>query len=186
MNPLAKEYDGIYTRKEHYRGHYTKSPYHKVWLIASRYIPKGSKVVELGCGTGQLMELLLDKGIREYTGYDFSQVAIDLAFSRVQGRNARLCYTDLYEIDELPDADIYAAIEVMEHLKGDADQMLINIIPIGKKVVISVPNYLGGSHVRRFMSTEDIQNRYPNLKITDHHIIGSTETKIFVILGEKQ
>lgn len=186
MNPLSKEYDVIYTRKEHYREHYDQSPYKRIWSRVISYINIEDRVLELGCGTGQMMEMLLDRGVKEYVGYDFSQVAIDLAFSRIQGRNARLCYQDLYEIDKLSDADVYVAVEVFEHLKDDADQRLLKLIPKGKKIIITVPSYLGGSHVRKFSNKQEIIDRYSDISIKEVVIIGNTEAKIFIVFAEKK
>lgn len=184
LNTLAGEYNQIYTRKEHYQGHYSKSPYHRLWREVAKHISPQESVVEIGCGTGQLMELLLDKGTREYIGYDFSEVGLKLAQSRLKGRYARLCYEDLYTITELPDADVYVAVEVFEHLRDDTDIRLLSIIPKGKKIILTLPSYLGGSHVRKFSSAEDITSRYHNIAFNAITSIGQ-ENKIFIVLAEK-
>ena len=81
-NPLSKEYDLIYAKEpRHYSKHYSQSPYLRVWEKVASLIAPDSTVVDIGCGTGQVMELLLDKGVQRYTGYEFSKVAIAKANS---------------------------------------------------------------------------------------------------------
>lgn len=162
-NPLSKEYDLIYAKEtRHYNKHYSQSPYLKIWERVASHIKPHHSVVDIGCGTGQVMELLLDKGVQRYTGYEFSKVAIDKANSILSGRNdkdkAEIIYQDLYELKELVEADFYISIEVMEHLIDD--KKVISYIPKGKNVIITVPNYLGGSHVRKFDNEQQVIDRY--------------------------
>jgi glycosyltransferase involved in cell wall biosynthesis len=185
-NPLSEEYNGIYTRKDAYKCPYSKSPYLRVWNEVAEHIHVSNVVVDLGCGPGQLMERLFDLGISRYIGYDFSRVACELAQAIVERekRNALILHQDLYELTSLPDADVYVAVEVMEHLTNDMS--VVNLIPAGKKVIITVPNFLGGSHVRKFDTEEEVIARYGSV-ITLHSIktIGHGTGKIFVFAGIK-
>jgi len=184
MRPLYKAYDDVYTRKEYYRCHYSKTPYRGIYKRIADNVGKEESVVELGSGTGQLMEMLLDNGIRSYIGYDFSQVGLDLAKEKIRERDVQLIYQDLYELTSLPEADVYIAVEVFEHLKDDCDKKLLSLIPKGKKVLISVPSYLGGSHVRKFDSELEIIARYTEIECKKITPVGSKE-RIFIVVGEK-
>lgn len=184
VNPLSKEYDGIYERKEYYQCHYSKAPYFKVWSKVASYIKDTDVVVELGCGTGQLLEMLLDKGIAQYTGYDFSQVGVELAKSKITKPIAEVYWQDLYEMNSLPTASVYIAVEVLEHLVEDIQ--VLKLIPKGKQVIITVPNYLGGSHVRKFDTEEEVKDRYKDIiKCSEISTITYGSGKIFVMLGVK-
>ena len=185
MKPLYEEYDKIYTQKWYYRCPWNESPFGKLLEKVAEHIKDTDTVVELGCGTGQLMELLLEKGIPKYIGYDFSQVGIDLAREKTGQHDVEIFCRDLYELEFLPFADVYIAVEVFEHLKDDCDKKLLSFIPQGKKVVITVPNFLGGSHVRMFATKEDILNRYDEIKFDEITELGS-ETKKFICIGEKK
>jgi len=185
MKALYEEYDKIYTRKEHYRNHYSKSPYKRIWLKVKEYIQESDTVIEFGCGTGQLMQLLLEKGIKKYIGYDFSQIGINLAKEKIGQSNAEILYQDLYELQSLPDADVYIAVEVLEHLRDDNDKRLLSLIRYDKKVIITVPNYLGGSHVRKFDTKEEIIERYNDIIFKEITEIGSL-SKIFICFGKKK
>jgi SAM-dependent methyltransferase len=184
MNPLEKPYDEVYSRKESYRGHYSKSSYLKVWQEVAKNINSEDRVIDLGCGTGQVMELLLDKGIKQFIGYDFSTVAVELANNRVAGRNAKVEYRDLYELEPLPDADVYIACEVMEHIKNDIE--VLSLIPLNKKVILTVPNYLGGSHVRKFNTEDEVTSRYASIiKQESITTVKYGNGKIFVLVGNR-
>lgn len=187
INPLSKEYDLIYAKESrHYNKHYSQSPYLRVWEKVASLIAPDSTVVDIGCGTGQVMELLLDKGVQQYTGYEFSKVAIAKANSILSERNdknkAVIVYQDLYELTELVEADYYISIEVMEHLLDD--KKVIGFIPKGKNVIITVPNYLGGSHVRKFDNEQQVIDRYSDLiDISDVVRITYGSGLIFVMSG---
>ena len=99
--------------------------------------------------------------------------------------NAVIVYQDLYELTELVEADYYISIEVMEHLIDD--KKVIGFIPKGKNVIITVPNYLGGSHVRKFDNEQQVIDRYSDLiDITDVVRINYGSGLIFVMNGVRK
>lgn len=182
VNPLSYEYNSIYSKDGHYRKHYSMSPYLKVWNKVATYIGTSDTVLDLGCGTGQLMDLLLDKGIKKYIGYDFSLIAWELANGLIRNRNAEVAWVDLYKVSELPIVDVYVAVEVMEHLKDDL--AVLKLVPSGKRLIVTVPNYLGGSHIRKFDNEEEVLNRYGNLlKDIEITTLSHGSGKIFVLTG---
>lgn len=63
-----KWYDAAFERSDHYRRHYSQSPYYFLWtVIADRIVrAKVEPILEIGCGPGQLACLLRDKGISKY------------------------------------------------------------------------------------------------------------------------
>ena len=182
---MSKEYDDIYDRKESYKCHYSKSPYYKIWMKVAEYIKDTDTVVDIGCGTGQMMELLQEKGINKYIGYDFSQSGINLAKQKIKDPSKFSVYwQDLYELNSFPDADDYITIEVLEHLVEDIK--VLNLIPKDKKVIITVPNYLGGSHVRKFDTEEDVKNRYAQvINCEEITTMNYGNGLIFVMMGKK-
>src|SRR5438067_3176677 len=79
-------YDGFYTEDdEEYRRPYPQSRYYFLWaVIVDRVRRSGLRsVLEIGCGPGQLAAFLLDQGVEQYTGLDFSPVAIEIARTNV-------------------------------------------------------------------------------------------------------
>ena len=191
VNPelIREESNNIYANKDrHYSKHYSKSPYLKVWEHTASYINGVDTVCDIGCGPGQLMELLLDKDVTGYTGIDISPVAIskacDLLSKRKDAFKVSLVCTNILNGFTMPQADKYVLIEILEHL--NEDKQLLAKIPKGKEVILSVPNYLGGSHVRKFDNVEQVKERYGSIVLPEEVVeMKHGSGKIFVLKGIK-
>lgn len=92
------------------------------------------RVLDIGCGRADVA-----KYIKNYQGFDFSQEAIKHA------RNAWV--GNLYDKENYKDADIYLALEVLEHVE---DKKLLDNIPKGKEIIFSVPSFKDPSHLRTY------------------------------------
>lgn len=183
---LEDEADQIYKTSGHYSLPYTKSRYYKVWETVLKYV-KGN-LVDLGCGPGQFMDMCLANGVKSYTGYDNSSVAIDKAkkiyYNKYRNSKVWLGKIDLLTWPDIREGDTYTLIEILEHI--DQDYKLLDLIPTNKQVVITVPNYLGGSHVRKFDTIEDVINRFPEIKFSNFEVINmGKDTHIIVAVGIK-
>jgi len=186
---IRDEANGIYSKEDNqYNRHYTKSPYLKVWDKVAENISADDHVVDVGCGPGQFMDFILDKGISVYTGIDISPVAIGracqiLSKRRDQHKASLICANALNGFN-LPEADKYVMVEILEHL--NQDKYLIGKIPSGKEVILSVPSYLGGSHVRKFDTPEEVLARYGEV-ISDAKVttLPYGTGKIHVLTGTK-
>jgi cyclopropane fatty-acyl-phospholipid synthase-like methyltransferase len=118
----------------------------------------GRRVLEIGCGSGQLAVYLLDMGVEEYIGLDFSPVAIDMARSKVprgqfivgDARTSSI-YTDFKY-------DIIISTEVLEHIEDDFG--VVARFPPGTRCLCTVPNFEYESHVRHFLSSAEVAARY--------------------------
>ena len=64
-------YDKRFLDHDHWRLHYTKSRYFPMWAIIADRIrhTEIKSVLDIGCGPGQVSELLRDTGIQKYMGY---------------------------------------------------------------------------------------------------------------------
>lgn len=153
----SKYYDAIYARGYNTGNYYTLYD-EAIKLIEKRGIP--SKILEIGCGVGDLGKMLLDKGY-EYRGFDFSEQAIECC--------RRLCPLGDFRIGDaykpesyLPaDYDVAVALEVLEHLD---DLRLIENIPEGVRLVASVPDYNDIAHLRLYQNfRRDIIERFSGL-----------------------
>ncbi len=184
---LAKEYNNIYSNPKYsYVTHYSQSPYLTVWQKVAEFITKEDKVIDIGCGVGQFMELLFDRGIQEYIGYDFSEQAIKMATGLIQSKNIsyKVIYQNIYDNQNFEIGDVYVICEVLEHLINDFDKVLFSHIPKGKKIVITVPNYLGGSHVRKFDTIAQVVNRYVEVDWLNVFKVGN-DRFIIIAMGIK-
>lgn len=160
-------YDTVYTaggENKTYHKHYSQTPYIEIWNKALEIITqvKNPNILDIGCGVGQFANLLFDNGISNYTGLDFSTVAINLAKkTNVQYKENFLC-EDIYTSNIYKKQyNIVTMLEVLEHIEKDI-QILGNIRK-GINIIFSVPNFTSGGHVRYFKNKSEIVNRYKNI-----------------------
>jgi len=159
-----ESYDEMYQDSVMYKKHYKDTFYYPVWeYIAGRLSP-GRKVLDLGCGPGQLAHLLSDLGFKKYEGIDFSSTAISMARKRVP--LFTFTESDLFEVDfrKFKKYQIIST-ETFEHLKSDID--LIRKLPKGR-IIFSIPNYMCSNHYRTYNSEAQIKDYYKDvLDISD-------------------
>ena len=69
----ADFYDAAYSEVDEYRKPYWKSRYYFVWTVIADRLRRTANVgvLEIGCGSGQLANLIIEQGIRNYLGFDF-------------------------------------------------------------------------------------------------------------------
>ena len=140
-------------------------------------------VLEVGCGTGVLAKMLIDRGF-EYRGFDFSEKAIDAALKQSRKiRDQVLVYLgDAYDPAMYgmgPAYQVVIATEVFEHLR---DWSVLRNIRAGKRVIFSVPNFLDPAHLRVYLSKEDIRERFAGvLDIEEIYDFNQGDQTIFLV-----
>lgn len=176
----AAFYDTCYSRENDYSLPPEQSRYYNTWKhILDKYIKDTDRILEIGCGTGQLATMLLFRGC-PYVGIDFSEVAIHKA--RQSNPEAHLICGDIFENLSLIEKGNYNTIILLEFLEHiDNDLRVLNCIPPRKTAIIGVPKRGGYPHLRYFEDLEAAQKRYGSLlHFTDvrdqknHIIIKST------------
>lgn len=129
---------------------------------------KNCSIIDLGCGAGNMADLLYTNGYKNYTGIDFNENMLKVAKERVPHCAEKFILKDL--TDEATwklykDKDVFISTEALEHIMED--RCVLKSIPSGKLVIISVPNFNHRNHVRFFTSKESIIYRYgPILNFT--------------------
>lgn len=99
-------------------------------ILKARY-PSGSRVVEVGCGKGDFLELLLADGSFEVTGYD----------GAYEGSNPAIEKRFLSSADKL-NADLVVLRHVLEHIQRPHDFLhLLSSIFKGADIYIEVPDF---------------------------------------------
>lgn len=154
----APFYDSVFSANPNYRAHYRESSYYPLWCAVAERVPPDARVLEIGCGPGQLAELLWDRGVRSYHGFDFSPVAIRGARQRVPQLSFALedaADPAAYE----GDYDLVLAVEVLEHVDDDV-ALLARAAAPGRSCVLSVPTADSQAHVRFFPNTQSVSRRY--------------------------
>ena len=153
-------YDNFFAnskQKRDYTKHYSETHYYPFWKELIANLPH-KRILEVGCGTGQLAHMLYDLGYKQYTGFDFSSVAIDIAKKMCPEQN--FFVGDAYDKSNYKDYDIILSTEVFEHLD---DYKVLDSIESGKEMFFMVPRLDMEAHVRRFVNRDDLHKRYDDL-----------------------
>lgn len=156
-------YDAAFSSAEHWRAHYTRSPYYFVWTVIVDRLGRvrPAVILEIGCGPGQLAAAIHDAGLpdRRYVGLDFSHVALEHARGACPAQfefvEADAISTDLYET---LDYDTVISTEFLEHVEQDID--VLGKLRRGTTVIATVPNFPYVSHVRHFSDPASVAERY--------------------------
>lgn len=156
----AEWYDTVYRESDAYRRHYTQAPDYFLWcVVADRLQRLGTRrVLDLGCGAGQVAALLFDRGLPAYLGVDFSPQAIEQARQVCPGYAFRVADVMSSDVLASESYDTLLALEFLEHLENDL-QVIEQLRP-GVRLLASLPNFPYPSHVRHFSSAEAVRLRY--------------------------
>ena len=167
----SEYYDKIYATSAAYAQPYQQSRYWPLWHQIIGFLEKkafeiGRKldVLEVGCGTGQLAEAMKDSLlVRQYAGFDFSNQAVVMASKRFgPGPHEGYMFFKADALTHFPystnEYDVVVATEVFEHI--ERDQAILKMIPSGKLVIITVPDFDDPAHVRHFKTEAEVLKRY--------------------------
>lgn len=113
--------------------------------IVASFIPTGSRVLDVGCGTGLLGQILSERCRAEIVGIEPDAVRAELATAR--GLQAHVGYFSRESIRELGSFDIVLFADVLEHLPNPQAALLLSreALKTSGSVIISVPNVVHGS-----------------------------------------
>ena len=166
--PGPDYYDDIYDQAEHLKAHYSESPLREVYASAIRLLPKDKKtrILEIGCGTGQFAQNLHVEGYDAYRGFDFSPKALWLA--RRRGLPGRFQFGDARDPAVFAEEpyEVVVALEVLEHLDDDLS-VLATLTPFST-VILSVPTKDSPGHVRYYSSEKDVRTYYQSSLVLQH------------------
>jgi len=159
----AEFYDLTFEEADHWKQHYTESHYYPLWtVVADRICRAGAqRVLDIGCGPGQVACLLRDRGIPQYCGVDFS--AARLRQARAVCPEYEFAVEDVFLTDRFDtmDYDAVLVMEFLEHIQRDTE-VLERLRP-GTYVLATVPNFPSRGHVRHFEHAAAVRGRYAPL-----------------------
>lgn len=177
-------YDATYRAALHWKEHYTDSPYYPLWAVVGDRVRRAGvrRVLDIGCGPGQVACFLRDLGVEEYRGLDFSSVRIEAALAACP--EYEFVVGNVFENDLLEtfDYDCVLMLEFLEHVERDLN--VLERIRRGAIVIATVPNFAEAAHVRHFRSIEEVRERYSPLlstvEVTDFLAAKSGRTHFIV------
>jgi SAM-dependent methyltransferase len=154
-------YDRTFDEDDYWRRHYTGVHDYCCWtVIIDRLRARGvRRLLEIGCGTGQLASGIRDAAILEdYCGFDFSAHRVGQA--RIVCPPWRFEVADAFATDLFTAFDYDSALstEFLEHVEGDL-AVLAKLRP-GTRFIGTVPNFPFVSHVRHFANGSEVAARY--------------------------
>lgn len=177
-------YDKVFRKDlEWYACDPEQSQYYPIWMKMVNFVPKGNRVIDVGCGVGQATQLLTKHGRKVVLGIDYSSVAIEKAMLRNPG--VKFMIRDVMEVKFKYGFDTIFASETFEHL--DDDLAFLDKIPSGTQIVFSVPNQKALGHMRYFESMEDVIGHYSSrmeIKETTWHQL--VNYIFFIVSGVKK
>jgi methionine biosynthesis protein MetW len=108
--------------------------------IITQMIPAGARVLDVGCGTGSLTQIVRSVCDAEILGVEPDPSRVEKARSR--GVNVREGYLDRQLIVELGRFDILLFADILEHLPNPQAMLLLarDALKPGGSIIISVPN----------------------------------------------
>jgi SAM-dependent methyltransferase len=79
---------------------------------------RAPRVLDVGCGSGRIGELVIDEGVAHYVGIDFSEPMLELARSRLQrlGDRAELILGDFLQTPLTGPFDVILALGLFDYL----------------------------------------------------------------------
>jgi SAM-dependent methyltransferase len=156
----AEWYDRAYTDVATYHDHYTRSRYYPLWAVIVDRVRRDMlrRILEIGCGPGQLAAFLLDQGVESYVGFDFSPKAIEMARRAARGGHFAIGDARDPHVYSQFDYDAIICTEVLEHIQDDL--LVVSHFGPGKRCLCTVPNFPYESHVRHFRDAEEVAARY--------------------------
>lgn len=106
-------------------------------------VPQGGVAIDVGCGTGEVVQLLAAEGARVVAGTDLSGHALAHAQPRVAGHGSLIAA----DAECLPfptgRADVLVSLEVIEHVDSDlaALREYRRVLRKGAILLVTVPSY---------------------------------------------
>ncbi len=142
---LTKLYNSIYRKGE--RKHYTslrlsgdKTPPAKMEVL-KQISWKGKRVLDAGCGTGEMPHLIAKAGAKEVIGIDYSKDAIRVAESTYIRDNLKFSNTDIKNVKGR--FDVIISLGTLEHLDHPFEilKKFKKMLKPGGHIIITCPNW---------------------------------------------
>lgn len=108
-------------------------------LLIAEMVAPGSRVLDVGCGDGALLQLLTDTKAVDGRGMELDRERVNACVSRglsvIQGNADE-------DLDDYPDqAFDYAVLSLTIQATQRPKDVLVNLLRIGRRAIVSFPNF---------------------------------------------
>ncbi|MBU1212548.1 MAG: methionine biosynthesis protein MetW [Alphaproteobacteria bacterium] len=129
-------------------------------LLIAEMVAPGSRVLDVGCGDGALLQLLADTKAVDGRGMELSRERVNACVARglsvIQGNADN-------DLDDYPDqAFDYAVLSLTIQATLKPRDVLVNLLRIGRRAIVSFPNF-GHWKIRTDLLFNGRMPRTPNL-----------------------
>ena len=179
----ADFYDMTFDQADHWKSHYTASHYYPLWtIVADRMRRRKAKILDIGCGPGQVACLMRDTPtVVSYCGLDFSEKRIQQARSVCP--EYEFLQADVFKTDKLEtlDYDTAFTMEFLEHIEKDKE--VLQRLKSGTFLLATVPNFPAPGHVRYFQNANEVHGRYASVvdSLSVDTILANEQGKTFFL-----
>ena len=159
----SEYYDAIYANSEMYARDGQQATHAKIWrYIILNHLNEDAKILDLGSGTGQFGQILIEENFDYKLGIDFSETGIEISKNRFEEKAIK----DKFIVGDIKDSNLFKDIdyntvictEVLEHITEDLE--IIQSLKKGSAFYGTVPNFGGKAHVRHFLNETEVLKRY--------------------------
>lgn len=169
---LKEQYEEIYARGEEqyfskFDGGIDRSETNRQVLSLTDW--QGRSVVDVGCGTGELLRQIAERGARGLTGIDYSEKAIEIARSRGPTTNTRYVSGDFLDMTPVEN-DVVISCGTIEHSDnpGEFLKALERWCRDDGMIIVTCPHFI---NVRGFVWMALATLQEVPMSLTDLHFI---------------
>lgn len=154
--------------------------YDDIYKKVNELIKEPTNFLDIGCGTGDVIKFIDKNKIQNYTGIDFSSVGIENCKKNYPNYNFFEFDFSTSKIDSfMAGRKTFLSLEVLEHIENDIN--IIKQIPLGIRLILSLPNFNSPGHVRFFKDENEIKERYKDyLNFKNSFVFNIKKVKIFL------
>ncbi len=141
-----------------------------MWLSIIRLLEKKDKIIELGCGYGELSKMLIYSDFEYIKGYDNNRNKINNCKNNLHDK-----YSDRFILENIYDEDIYnqdystvICCDVLDYIEDELE--IRENIKSGTKIIFTI---------KKYKNSREIRERYKGL--VEFQLIKEEKVNVFLI-----